>query len=101
MFKKYRSIRLPYEKQGYIYFQCRNYSALPPGQRQRIRRTCAAVADRYAGALFAFLTTDRTAVSVGLEHYVSESTLYRLRKAFYEAYAGLEAGMEERMRKNG
>lgn len=72
-----------------------------PGQRQRIRRTCAAVADRYADALFAFLTTDRTAVSVGLEHYVSESTLYRLRKAFYEAYAGLEAGMEERMRKNG
>lgn len=59
MFKKYRSIRLPYEKQGYIYFQCRNYSALPPGQRQRIRRTCAAVADRYADALFAFLTTDR------------------------------------------
>lgn len=54
------------------------------------------VADRYADALFAFLTTDRSAVSVGLEHYVSESTLYRLRKAFYEQYACGAAEQQER-----
>ena len=64
--------------------------------RPPLRRTCAAVADRYADALFAFLTTDRSAVSVGLEHYVSESTLYRLRKAFYEQYACGAAEQQER-----
>lgn len=92
MFKKYRSIRLPYETQGYIYFQCRNFRMLPEERQRAIRRVCEAAADRYADALFAFLTTGRSAPAVGMEFYVSESSLYRFRKAFYEAYAK-EAGL--------
>ena len=87
LFKKLRSIKLPYDKQGYIFFQCRNYRSLPIQQKCLIMNTCRSAAGKYADALLAFLTAGKSAVSVSLEYYISESSLYRFRKTFYEKYA--------------
>lgn len=87
MFKKRRGINVPYNKQGLIYFVCLDFKNQPRKVQEKILRLCEEIGgDEYKKALFEFVTTDASAVKVSLKHYLSEGTLYVLRKKFYEAW---------------
>lgn len=89
MFRKMRGIALPYRVQGLIFFTCQCYDILPPRQQKKIDDTIAQVCgDTYSEALKAVLTTSRSVCAIALDHYVSETTLYRLREKFYLEYWG-------------
>ena len=87
MFKKLRGIKLPYNKQGLIYFTCMNVKTLSEEERQRVSELCREVAGGYAEALYTMLTDNTKNVhAVALKYYTSESQLYRWRKKFYEKW---------------
>ncbi len=87
MFKKKKGIKVPYNKQGLIYFTCVNFKDQPRKVQEKIERLCEEIGgDEYKKALFEFVTTDSSAVKISLKHYLSEGTLYVLRKKFYEAW---------------
>ncbi len=89
MFKKMRGIKVPYERQGMIYFACRNYSDLDERTQAAICSFCRAAVqgdEVYFSALFDFLTKDMSATRVSMRYCVSESQLYRFRAKFYEAW---------------
>lgn len=85
MFKKLRSIHIPYNTQGLIYFTCLNYKNQPFEIQRKINNLCLEVAGEHYRALFALMTDDTRSVrSVAIEHYISETQLYYYRKKFYE-----------------
>lgn len=85
-FKHMRGCSLTYDKQGYIFFMCRNYKHMSPRVKSRIRRLCEEVGKEYSTALFQVLTTQRGVRKVALDCYVSERQLYELRKRFFESW---------------
>lgn len=87
MFKKRRSIRLNYKKQGLVYFICINHRDMPPQVQEKILRLCRTVAGEDADALHEFLTNENTsATGVSLRYYINEKRLYALRRRFYEEW---------------
>ena len=87
MFKRKRGIKLSYYKQGFVYFWCANYSALPMSSRRAIQKLCDEVAGADSTALLAFLTKpEKTAVAVSMQYFISEKKLYSLRARFYEEF---------------
>ena len=88
LFKKIRSILLPYEVQGYIWFLCQTVNRQPAAVRDRISDMCVNVAGMDYEALWAVLTDKSRNVSrISMDYYIPEKRLYRMRKEFYEAYA--------------
>ena len=89
-FKKLRGIRLPYRKQGKIYFTLINYDDQPESIRNRIDRLIDDAADGdavYCAALRKWLLHENvSSVQVSTEFPVSAQTLYRLRKKVYETW---------------
>lgn len=89
-FKAIRGLRMPYRRQGRIYFTLVNYDELPETAKKRIDRLIsdAAGGDRaYIEALRAWLLHDDADVRrVSAEHYVSISTLCRMREKVYRAW---------------
>ena len=87
MFKKYSSIRIPYLKQGLIYFTCMNYKFMPTDIQQKITNLCMEVGKEDYKALYELLTNDRkTVMSISMEYYISEKRLRKMRKRFYEKW---------------
>lgn len=86
IFKKMRGCTLSYDKQGYIYFLCRNYSCLPQRTKEKIKRLCDEVAGEYSPALFRVLTSSAGIRRIAEENYISERLLYDLRREFYERF---------------
>ena len=87
MFKKKRGIKIPYNKQGLIYFTCMNIKNQPEETQEKIKTLCRNVAGEHNDALFAMLTDDtKNANAVAMKYYISESQLYLYRKRFYEAW---------------
>ena len=87
MFKKYRGIRLPYSRQGLIYFICLNYNDLPYELQQGILNLCMKVGGEHHAALFELMTNEyKSVIAVSLEYHISESQLYHYRKKFYEKW---------------
>lgn len=87
MFKKRRGIRIPYNKQGLIYFTCMNVKEMPEDVQQKILNLCIEVGKEDYKALYEVLTDDNKSVlSISLEYFLSEKRLYRLRKEFYEKW---------------
>ena len=84
VFKHRRGFALSYVKQGKIYFTCRNYLQEPEQVQQKIRCLCDLCGGAYSKALFIALTTERSLRSVAMEYYVSEATLWRAVKKFYQ-----------------
>ena len=82
-FRKLRGVPLPYEKQGLIYFTCRNFEHQPKHIQDKIERLCRQCGGEYCAALFELLTTDATVPAVAMRHFLSEDALSRLRKGFY------------------
>ena len=87
MFKKRRGIKLPYNKQGLIYFTCMNYKDAPDDVRDKIKNLCQEVGGEYAEVLYKVVTdSNRSVRSLAIEYHTSERTLYRYRKKFYESW---------------
>lgn len=87
MFKKYRSIRVPYKKQGLIYFLCVNIKEMPPDVRNAALNLCAELGGEDSKALYEFITNEsRNACGVSQKYFVNEKRLHRLRKEFYEEW---------------
>lgn len=87
LFKRKRSIRLSYYRQGLIYFLCANYSSLPKLYRDAIDRICSETGGDYRDALFAVLTEkERNTSSVSMQYFVSNKRLFNLRARFYEEF---------------
>ncbi len=86
IYRPRRSIKLSYERQGYIFFVSRSYRRLSAERQAAIRAHCDAVGGEYSRALFEFVTTARTPTEVCLRYYLSQSTLYRAVKRYYESF---------------
>ena len=79
--------------QGRIFFHCRDYRNLSERDRTAIDRICMKAAggnSDYADALREFMTTGRDFERVCMDHYISASTLDRMRKKFFRLYAEQE-----------
>lgn len=89
-FKKMRGIKLPYKRQGQIYFTLLNYDSQPAAVRKRIDgkiRGAAGGEAVYEAALRRLVLHDgETVKGLSLRYGVSESQLYRLRKKLYESW---------------
>ena len=86
MYRYKRGIKCSYDRQGYIYFTSRNYRFLPAEQKERIRRRCREAGGAQQKALFAFVTSDKSATEVCMEHFISKATLYRAVQRYYEDF---------------
>jgi hypothetical protein len=86
VFRYKRSIEVTYDRQGYIYFISRAYRDLPAWQQERIRELCGKCGGEYGNALLEFVTTDAGATAVCMRHNLSQSTLERVVKKYYEAF---------------
>lgn len=95
MFRKMHGVKVSHDRQGLLFFTCRNYNDLPEETRSRIDALCDSISGgerAYRAALFDMLTTRDSVVSISMKHAVSQSTLYKLRRRFYEAWYKEEAG---------
>lgn len=87
MFKKRRGIKLPYNKQGLIYFTCVNIDDMPEEVQNKIVDICNEVGGEYSDVLYKVVTdSNRSVRSLAIEYNISERNLYRYRKKFYEAW---------------
>ena len=88
MFRKMRGVRLPYNNQGYIYFTCATYRQQSREIQAKINALCAEVGGEHSGALFDVLTKagQYSVERIAMEHGVSASTLYNLRRRFYHQW---------------
>lgn len=87
MFRYKRGIRCSYRRQAYIYGVSTNYENLTKEQQKTIRGMCEQAGGYYAGAVFDFVTKDRTATEVCMKHHIaSPSTLYGCVKKYYENF---------------
>ena len=58
-----------------------------PEVQQKIINLCAQIGGEHYAALFEVMTCpDLSVAAVAMRHYIDESTLYRLRKKFYESW---------------
>ena len=85
-FKKMRGIDLPEEQQGLIRYTCLNWRTQPVWVQEKIRYICEQCAGAYHHALFEVMTTNRSITAIAMEHALSESLLYAMRKRFYESW---------------
>ena len=85
-FRKLRGVRLPEEKQGLIRYTCLNYGVQPKWVKEKIQRLCRVCGGEYFHALFEVMTTRRSITEIAMDHAVSESVIYKCRKAFYEKW---------------
>jgi len=82
-FKRLRGVPLPYERQGQIYFTCRNYTTERKYIRDKIDRLCASAGGEYAPALKELLLSGRSVQRVADEFHVSPERLMLVRRRFY------------------
>ena len=87
MFKKKKSIKLTYIKQGLIYFTCMDYKEQSQETQEKILNLCILVAGEDYKALFELLTNRyKDLESIAREHYISHIKLSEYRKEFYEKF---------------
>lgn len=102
MFRYKKSVPLSYERQGYIYFKSRCYQELPVTEQHRILNLCIETGGKHYQALFEYMTTDESATSVCIRHYLSRSTLERVVRKYYINFLSAEMQKEpEILRKDG
>ncbi len=88
MFKKRRGIKVPYNKQGLIYFTCVNINEMPDNVKHKIVGLCEEVGGtEYAEVLYKVVTDSTKSIrSLSIEYHISETQLYHYRKKFYEMW---------------
>lgn len=85
-FKRRRGINVPYLRQGLIYFTCQDYAGQPPEVQHKILQLCHQCGGEHHEALFLAMTTQRNLLPIAQEHYIDESTLWRLVQKFYQRW---------------
>ncbi len=85
-FKMLRGIDVPRAVQGKIFYTCQNYAREPERVQAKIRRLCKEAGGDYADELFLFLTTDISWQRITTDYFISEATLCRIRRRFYELW---------------
>ena len=85
-FKKLKGVKLPEEVQGLIRYTCLNYESQPRWMREKIDRLCMECGGEYCDALKDVMCSRKSITSISIQYSVSEMTLYRHRKSFYEAW---------------
>lgn len=85
-FKYLPSVHKSYAEQGKIFFDCQNYAGQPAELREKIDRLILEAGGEHAGALRAYLCTRASWERVTMEHFISSSTLDRIRRRFYELW---------------
>lgn len=85
-FKKLRGVDLPEEKQGLVRYICLNSDSQPKRIQDKIQRLCDDVGGAYGAALREVMCGRKSITAISREYFVSESTLYRMRKEFYEKW---------------
>lgn len=85
-FKKLRGVNVSRNRQGFIRFTCLTYDEQPKKMRDKIDRLLRQCGGPYDAALREVMCGEDSITAIALRHCVSESTLYRLRKEFYESW---------------
>ncbi|WP_298032187.1 hypothetical protein [uncultured Dysosmobacter sp.] len=85
-FRKLQGVNIPEEKQGAVRFACLTAEDQPKIIREKIERLCHEVGGPYSAALRDVMCSRKSITAIAVEHHVSESTLYRMRKEFYESW---------------
>lgn len=87
-FKKLRGVRVSRNMQGFIRFTCLTYDQQPKRMQikiDRLLRECGGPCD---AALREVMCGEDSITAIALRHFTSESSLYRMRKEFYESWEG-------------
>lgn len=87
VFRFKKAVPVDYDLQGFIYFTSRLYKKLPVKEQQKILQLCVDAGGEYYQALFEFVTEDVGATAVCAKHYISQSTLERIVRRYYLAFA--------------
>ena len=86
-FRYRKGIRVSYQRQGFIYFTSKRIGELPKEQQEKILAHCKRIGGAdYSEALLAFMTREIGLESVCRRFHVSESTLKRKVKRYYEEF---------------
>ena len=72
-FKYRKSMKLPYRKQGYIFFRCQLANSLPEEEREKIKKACDSTG--FGDAVYEYITTDASSIYICQKHYISEKWL--------------------------
>lgn len=86
MFRFKSSVRVSYNRQGYIYFTSLLYKELSGDDQHRILNLCLEAGGEHYQALFEFVTTNATATAICIKHYISRPTLYKTVRKYYESF---------------
>ncbi len=87
MFKKKRGIRLPYNKQGLIYFTCMDFKNQPAKVQRKIKDMCEKIGGDNSTALFEVLTNDKKSLErIADENFLTVKSLCEMRKKLYETW---------------
>lgn len=86
MFRVKKGIKRNYQEQGYIYFISLNYYGLNEEGQEKINNLCIVCGGEHYQALFDFVTSDKSATEICLNHAIGKSTLYRIVRAYYEGF---------------
>lgn len=86
MFRYKPSIKVSYNRQGYIYFVSLHCHELPQKAQKKIRQLCQDVGGDYAPALLERVTTSASVDTVCKEHFLDRSTLDRAVRRYYEGF---------------
>lgn len=85
-FKILRGVSKTRAEQGKIFYTCMNYQNETERVQAKIRRLCREAGGDYADELFLFLTTDISWQKLTTDYFISEATLCRIRRRFYELW---------------
>lgn len=86
MYRYKKSVRVSYDKQGYIYFFSRLYNELDPDAQAYIRKIAGEAGGEHAEAVMRYVTTDDSATKICAECYLSKATLHRAVAKYYELF---------------
>ena len=87
MFRKFRGMRISYNRQGLIYFTCMDVKNQPQEIQDKILNLCMDVSGEHYRALYKMLTdSTRNVHSIAMEFHICETQLYHYRKIFYEKW---------------
>lgn len=84
MFKKRRGIKIPYNRQGLVYFACMDVKNMSQEEVDKIKQICSDIAGENAEALYTLVTDDSLTVEgVANRFFMSTTNLYKFRMRFY------------------
>ena len=88
-FKSMPACRMSYVQQGIVFFTCQNFRALDDATKDKIRAICTecgAGDGMKRKAILTYMTTRISWRECCDRHYISDATLDRLRRRFYELW---------------